>query len=175
MLSAATVTALVSLGGFVDDPYEIDFFPSGVKNNNIIQLGFFGPGGVPNGGVGYTIEEVVLDITFTTSGSFDASKLNVLLVAPAGDGFALFEGSDAGWSGQGTFTGSFVFKSLNGPINPGLWTFDVTGDTPLNTYSGTFSNDTKWIVDLTPVPSPGAVGLLVAAGLMGFRGRRVRG
>ncbi len=170
--ASSLVLALPASAGLVTSPYVIDFFPSGVKTNNIIQLGFFGPGNGPNEGVGYQITSTTLHINFTTAGTFDAAKLNVLLVAPAGETFILFQGSDVGWSGQGTFSGNFVFDNLNGPIQPGLWTFDVTGDTPLQTYSGKFSDDTRWIVNLEPVPGPAGAALLGIAAIAGRRRRR---
>jgi hypothetical protein len=172
IIPALTLAAAGSAhAGMVESPFTIDFFPSGVKNNNIIQLVFFGPGNGPNEGVGYEITNTTLFITFTTAGGFDAADLNVLLVAPAGNEFILFEGSEFGWSGQGSFTETVSFSDLNGAINPGLWTFDVTGDTPNLTYSGAFSADTRWEVELAPVPGPGG---LAALGLLHLLGRRRR-
>ena len=144
-LPAATASADIDFS----QPYVVDFFPSGVKLNNTIQLLFFGPGNQPNAGAGHFITETRLFVSFTTAGSFDASDLTMQLVAPSGTTFIYVTGASLGWSGQGTFTASLTFDDLNGQIQNGLWVFDVGGDTPLNAYSGTFSEDTRWEVDLS--------------------------
>lgn len=149
LVAAALVSSTTHAGIDFSVPYVIDFFPEGLQVNNTVQLGFFGPGQVPNGGAGHFITGTRLYITFTTAAGFDAAELYVQLVAPAGNSFIFVSGESLGWSGQGTFSAELIFDDLNGEINNGIWTFDIGGTGALNAYSGTFSNDTRWEVDLS--------------------------
>jgi len=93
----------------------------------IFDLSNFEP--LPFGGeiIGATIAEgeVVgthFEITFTTSGTFNAANLGVTLVMPILPdhlGFTAlpFTGFEAGWSGQGTFTYVIDTDALNGTMD----------------------------------------------------------
>jgi hypothetical protein len=91
---------------------------------DVIDLSAFEP--LPFGGEvlgvgpeGGQIVGATLDVTFTTSGSFDAANLGVWLVLNLHSGGAAFgfSGVELGWSGQGTFTRHLETDALNGHIN----------------------------------------------------------
>jgi hypothetical protein len=136
--------------GVPPNPYSIDFFPDTVQTNWSVMLGFFGPCDTPNGGVGYQIDSTRLVIGFTTAAGFQAEDLFVQLVAPAGKTFIFVSGASLGWSGQGTFEADLEFEDLNGEIGEGLWTFDVWA-AGSGGYSGAFTSDTRWDIELSPV------------------------
>jgi hypothetical protein len=141
----------------VADPFVVDFFPDGVKHDHIIMLGFLGP-------TEGTITETRLIVDFTTADDFDAANLFMLLVANAGEGFIAVTGADLGWSGPGSFSADVPYDDLNGALDTGVWVFDVyadVGDPPA--YSGEFSMDTRWELDIIPVPAPATIALLLAA------------
>ena len=92
----------------------------------ILDLSGFEP--LPFGGeiLGATIAEgqvigTHFEITFTTSGNFDAADLGLTLVMPIqpdhwGYSAIVFTGTDAGWSGQGTFDYAIDTNDLNGTL-----------------------------------------------------------
>ncbi len=94
--------------------------------DEVYDLSNFEP--LPFGGeiIGVTIAEGQIvgthfEITFTTSGNFDAANLGVTLVMPVlpdhlGFSALSFSGFEAGWSGQGTFTYSIESDALNGTM-----------------------------------------------------------
>lgn len=155
--------------------YTIDFFPSGLQIDNIVQLGFVPSFVVPDI-LGATLDNARLVIDFTTANNFNAENLFLLLVAatpdsPSGGAWAI-TGADLGWSGQGHFAADISTTDLNGVVVPGVWTFDLyadVGDPPA--YSGTFTDDTRFEITYTPVPEPGSAAMLVAAAAALFRRR----
>ncbi len=166
MLSVAVIASLSSTARA--DLYSIDFFPSGLQTNHILQLGFLPSLVVPDL-VGGSLDDARLVMDFTTANDFDAANLFLLRVArtpdsPAAGAWAV-TGADLGWSGQGHFSTDISTSELNGVIVPGAWTFDLyatEGDPPV--YSGTFSDDSRIDITYTPVPEPGAASWL--AGLL---------
>ncbi|MCP3903606.1 MAG: hypothetical protein GY715_08215 [Planctomycetes bacterium] len=57
-----------------------------------------------------------LDVTFTATGSYDASALGVSFLLPTG-GVGM-TGAAEGWSGQGTFNASIETTAMNGDLYP---------------------------------------------------------
>lgn len=155
--------------------YTIDFFPSGLQTDNIVQLGFVPSFVVPDI-LGATVDNARLVIDFTTANNFNAENLFLLLVAatpdsPSGGAWPI-TGADLGWSGQGHFSADISTAELNGVVVPGVWTFDLyadVGDPPA--YSGTFTDDTRFEITYTPVPEPGSAAMLLAAAAVILRRR----
>lgn len=122
--------------------------------DEVFDLSNFEP--LPFGGeiLGATIAEgriigTHFEITFTTSGQFNAADLGLTLIMPIqpeslGVATLGFTGADAGWSGQGTFTYSIDTNDLNGilaldgdPI--AFWFIGVSNLNPANgPISGNF-------------------------------------
>ncbi len=167
---AATFLAL-SAAPALAETFTVDFFPEGLQTNNTIQLRFLGP---DEG----QITQTRLFLDFTTAPGFNAEDLTVQLVAPVtpadpNGGFWFVTGEDLGWSGQGSFTATLTTNMVNGELHPGLWGFDLGSVNDPPAYSGTFSDTSRFEVDIAPIPEPG--GLLILATVVGFasmRGRR---
>ena len=133
----------------------------------IFDLSGFEP--LPFGGeiLGATIAEgqvigTHFEITFTTSGNFDAANLGLTLVMPIlPDHFGFtglgFTGADAGWSGQGTFTYAIDTNDLNGTLaldgDPlAYWYIDVAN---LNPGGGPISGSFDvWRYEMQFAPCP---------------------
>jgi hypothetical protein len=163
LLGAGAVVALASaVHAAGTQTYPIDFFPDLPQSAGLSQLVFV-PGFVRPDLVGGTITNTTLRITFTTGVSdggvpFDAAGLTLLLTAAvptAPAGFWVVTGADLGWSGQGTFTAAISTPDLNGRVERGVWTFDLSGpvdpDNGPQPYAGSFSDDTR--VDITYTPA----------------------
>jgi len=102
------------------------------------------------------------EITFTTSGNFDAANLGVSLVMPIlPDHFGFtslgFTGADAGWSGQGTFTYSIDTDALNGTLSldGAPWATWYIAVSNLNPGAGPISgNFDVWRYEMQWAPCP---------------------
>src|SRR6185503_11730863 len=135
--------------------------------DEVIDLSAFEP--MPFGGeiLGATIAEGQIvgthfEITFTTSGNFDAANLGLTLIMPIlpdhlGASTVSFTGFEAGWSGQGTFTFSIDTDSLNGTLalngnQVAFWYIVVFN---LNSEGGPISgNFDVWRYDMHFAPCP---------------------
>jgi hypothetical protein len=126
------------------EPYTIDFFPD-LPGHYTTQLRFIGP---QEG----TITDTVFHLRFTTIDGFDASAITFLLVAPVpeSEGFIFFTGADLDWSGEGTFDAVVSFPDLNGAIAGGLWVLDIGSLNDPPEYAGSFSEDSRIEVLITP-------------------------
>lgn len=126
----------------------VDFFPEEPQTNHISQLRFIG---AQEG----TIVSTRLIATFDTAVGFNAAELQMVLVAPVPDspgfGGIFVTGEDLGWVGTGSFTTTTTFNDLNGEIAGGLWGFELQSINDPPAYSGSFSADTRWEIDIIPV------------------------
>ena len=152
------------------DEYIVDHFPEGQQIDNIIMLRFIGP-------IEGTITGATLFVDFTTAQNFRAEDLTLLLVAPAGDGgnesFWFLTGEDLGWFGHGSFSRVISTDELNGQLSQGLWANDVGSIHDPPAYSGTFSDTSRYVVEIEPIPEP-AGGLMLGASLAGMTTLRRR-
>lgn len=165
------VSACSSAASAALETYTIDFF-SEEEGTIAQQFRLFLPDLT-----GRQIVETRLVLEFTPAPGFDAGSLYLLLAPPVSpdpgeDGFIFIDTSaDLGWSGEGTFRYEHTFTALNGLLNPGLWGYDVFPTTEPAFLVGRFSADTRWEIDTVDVPTPGALSLVSAAGLLVLRRR----
>ncbi|MBX3358787.1 MAG: hypothetical protein KF745_10185 [Phycisphaeraceae bacterium] len=147
LLTSLVVSASASIAGAAPDTYTVDFFPELPQNDGGVQLRFIGP-------ARGTVVATRLIITYTTLGEFQAQDLVINLFARTPDsplgGFLTVTGDDLGWSGQGTFSTTFTTHDIDGALTPGLWGFDLLGAGDPPSYSGQFSADTRFELDIEP-------------------------
>jgi hypothetical protein len=143
LLAAATAAESQSI-----QTVTVDFFPELPQHNHTSQLRFIG---AQEG----TIVVTRLIATFDTAFGFRAEDLQMVLVAPVPDspgfGGIFVTGEDLGWTGVGRFTTTTAFNDLNGEIVGGLWGFELQSINDPPAYSGSFSEDTRWEIDIRPI------------------------
>jgi len=150
LFAGAAVVIAASSAVLASDEARVDYFPDN-PFHGITQLRFIGPqaGRVVNTHV---------RLQFTTIDGFDAEYITMLIAAnvtpddPKG-GYLFLTGSDLGWQGEGTFTAEFDTPVLNGPINPGLWLFDIGSLFDPPAYAGYFSEESSYTLTLEDVPA----------------------
>lgn len=112
---------------------------------------------------------LVID-SYMATGPLDGSDFLMTFDVPVLDSVSeqiFLTGESLGWSGQGSFSHSFVSDDYNGVIRPGRFGAQWLG-------GGTFVGDAyiEFTVDTTIIPAPGSAGIFLCAGLIGSRRRR---
>lgn len=124
-----------------------------------------------------------LEVNFSTAGPLpfaDAADIEFQLQLPTVSlPFWNVSGADLGWSGQGEFTGEASTTAFNEPLifEPGaallLWLRRIVNLNDAMPQLGGQLTDSRWEVDLAPIPAPaGAAAFGIAAAACARRRRR---
>lgn len=147
LLSLVSLLAVQAAQAQPVQTYTVDFFPELPQTNHTLQLRILGP-------TRGTVIQTRLHVGFTPSAGFNAAELQMVLVAPVPTspsfGGIFITGEDLGWSGQGTFAAELATEDLNGALRQGLWGFELQSINDPPAYSGQFTADSRWEVDILP-------------------------